>query len=76
MDSQTGDTSFQGTSSLDGITGVAGSNSFFSSSLSDSGEMASLDDMSIPFPPYQALSGDHAEPGSDAQKNQTQKRRV
>ncbi|XP_036838213.1 cyclin-T2 [Oncorhynchus mykiss] len=61
MDSQTGDTSFQGTSSLDGITGVAGSNSFFSSSLSDSGEMASLDDMSIPFPPYQALSGDHAE---------------
>lgn len=61
MDSQTGDTSFQGTSSLDGITGVAGSNSFFSSSLSDSGEMASLDDMSIPFPPYQALAGDHAE---------------
>uniref|UniRef100_A0A8C7JRH3 Cyclin T2b n=1 Tax=Oncorhynchus kisutch TaxID=8019 RepID=A0A8C7JRH3_ONCKI len=44
MDSQTGDTSFQGTSSLD-----------------DSGEMASLDDMSIPFPPYQALAGDHAE---------------
>uniref|UniRef100_A0A674DQI3 Cyclin T2b n=1 Tax=Salmo trutta TaxID=8032 RepID=A0A674DQI3_SALTR len=61
MDSQAGDTSFQGTSSLDGITGVAGSNSFFSSSLSDSGEMASLDDMSIPFPPYQALAGDHAE---------------
>ncbi|XP_010889396.1 cyclin-T2 isoform X1 [Esox lucius] len=61
-DGQPGDSSFQGTSSLDSITGVAGSNSFFpSSSLSDSGEMPSLDDMSAPFPPYQALAGDQAE---------------
>ncbi|KAL1021790.1 hypothetical protein UPYG_G00018000 [Umbra pygmaea] len=61
-DGQSGDSSFQGSSSLDSITGVVGSNSFFSSSsLSDSGEMPCLDDMSAPFPPYQAelLGPDH-----------------
>ncbi|KAM6945591.1 cyclin-T2-like [Aplochiton taeniatus] len=60
-DSQTGDGSLQGTSSLDCLPGVA--NSFFpSTSMSDSGgEMPSLDSLGGPFGSYQALD-DQADP--------------